>query len=76
MLIDVEYVSAMSVVYFGVLVAVLFGFCLGRITTDKAPMPEFKLPKAKAADDMLSQGNDPYFDAQVGDTTRRIPTVE
>lgn len=63
-------------VYFGSLLAVIVGFCLGRITADKAPMPEFKMPKAKAQDDELSRQIDPYFDAQVGDTTRRIPTVE
>lgn len=63
-------------IYFGVLLAVIVGFCLGRITAGQMPMPEFKLPKVKAKDDTLSRQIDPYFDAQVGDTTRRIPTVE
>lgn len=63
-------------VYFGSLLAVIVGFCLGRITADKAPMPEFKMPKVKAQDGTLSRQEDPYFDAQQEQPTRRIPTVE
>lgn len=63
-------------VYFGSLLAVIVGFCLGRITADKAPMPEFKMPNVKTQDDELSHSEDPFFDAMQPQPSKRIPTVE
>ena len=61
-------------VYFGTLLAAIIGFCLGRITADKAQLPEFKIPKPKK--DSQPMADDPYFDAMKGEPSRRIPAVE